>query len=230
MRWVAVDGMRLAGWWDGDQWRDPIPVAPHLTPWEAGRLFPSAWGRVTRPTACKCGGVVVEHYDGIASCVRRIADGGCGWSGRWDDRRFAMRLRRLIETDCEAKAIRLRVPNRYHYEADDQFRAYPEGAGYDREKHELTMVLDLDERRVRDWPVGVTAEISLKVCDEGVYQLLAPDGFVIATREDYVPSCLPEGGDYLVLTVGPDGAVVGWRPDPMDVAEEFGLRPRRRRS
>lgn len=225
LRWVAADGFRPAGWWDGDPWRDPIPVAPHIGPMEAERtLAPSARGRVTRPTPCKCGGVVVEHDDGTAACTRRTTDGGCGRTGRWDEGRFAMRVRRLVETEVEVKAIRLRVPNRYHEEADDQFRSYPEGAGYDRVKHELTLVLDLDSRKVRDWPAGASTEVSLKVRDEGTYELLDSDGKVCASLvEEYVPHCVPEGGDYLVLTIGPDGGIAGWRPNPEEVADNFGL-------
>lgn len=164
--------------------------------------------------------------DGTSTCTHRPADGGCGWYERRDEGKYAMKVRRLVETEVEVKAIRLRVPNRYHDEEGDQFGWYPEGAGYDREKHELTLVLDLDERRVRDWPAGVTAEVHLKVVDEGSYELLDADGKVCAQLvEQPIPPCLPgEYGDYLILVVNPEGRVGGWNPDPEDVVESFGLR------
>lgn len=77
LRWVQADGLRPAGWWDGDPWRDPAPVGPHLRPAEAERLVPfSAYGRRTRPTPCEaCHGVVTEYDDGTVWC-RKCGDLG----------------------------------------------------------------------------------------------------------------------------------------------------------
>lgn len=78
--------MRPAGWWDGDPWRDPAPVARHLTPYEAARhVRLSVSGRRTRPAPCgKCGGVVVEDEEGTTRCTKPPRDGGCGF---WRDSR-----------------------------------------------------------------------------------------------------------------------------------------------
>lgn len=123
----------------------------------------------------------------------------------------------------DGAAIRCALPNRYHDEPEDQFLSWPDGAGYDRVKHVLTLVLDLDSRKVEGWPAGVTAEANLKVCDEGTYELLDTMHQVIATlREEYIPSCVPgEDGDYFVLQIGPDGSIAGWRPTALDVVRDF---------
>ena len=75
----------------------------------------------------------------------------------------------------------------------------------------------IDEGRILDWPEGVTAETHYKVCDAGLYKLLDAEGEVLAERDAYVPEFLApekEGfGDYVILTIGPDGKIVGWDPD-----------------
>lgn len=75
-RWVAADGMRPAGWWDGHPWRDPMPLAPHLQPAEVPKyLVLSADNQRTRAEPChRCKGAVTEHVEGDAYCL-------CGWSG-----------------------------------------------------------------------------------------------------------------------------------------------------
>lgn len=75
----------------------------------------------------------------------------------------------------------------------------------------------VDEGRILDWPEGVTAETHYKVCDAGLYKLLDKDGAVLAQREGYVPDFLApseEGwGDYVILTIGPDGRIADWAPN-----------------
>lgn len=72
--------MRPAGWTDGSEWRDPVPVAPHLHPWRDRRTILgllAVEGRRTRVEPCpRCSGAIVEDDDGSAGCTRR---GGCGW-------------------------------------------------------------------------------------------------------------------------------------------------------
>jgi len=134
-----------------------------------------------------------------------------------------VKITRTVPQTVDVVAIRCTLPNRYHDEEDDQFLTWPEGAGYDRDKHVLTVVFDLDTMSVRDWPAGATADLHLKVCDEGSYELLAPDGRVVAGRaEEYVPECLPsEYGDYVIAKIGPDGVVKGWHPTARDVEFSF---------
>lgn len=80
-----------------------------------------------------------------------------------------------------------------------------------------TLRILIDEGRVLDWPEGVTAETHYKVCDAGLYRLLDADGGVLAERDAYVPPFLAPGeegfGDYVILSIGPDGKIANWDPD-----------------
>lgn len=75
--------------------------------------------------------------------------------------------------------------------------------------------IDLDEKRVVDWPFGVTLEFCSKVVDEGRYILLTALGNQIADHAGYVPNQLLPGswGDYLELNIGPDGKILNWKED-----------------
>lgn len=86
-------------------------------------------------------------------------------------------------------------------------------------------VIELDTGRVRDWPEGITADISYKVCDAGKYYLLDSDGRIVAEKHGYVPDMLSVGdsgyGDYIILNIGPDGLIVGWEPPTIDPEERW---------
>jgi hypothetical protein len=86
LRWVPSDGNRPAGWWDGEPFRDPVPVAPHLHPrrdeWTIRGLL-CVQGVRTLPDECpRCRGVVREWDDGLVACCRPPERGGCGWQER----------------------------------------------------------------------------------------------------------------------------------------------------
>lgn len=80
-----------------------------------------------------------------------------------------------------------------------------------------TLRILIDEGRILDWPAGVTAQTHYKVCDAGAYKLLDAEGAVLAERDAYVPDLLAPGeegfGDYVILSIGPDGKIAGWDPD-----------------
>lgn len=135
-----------------------------------------------------------------------------------------MVVERLVTQKLEVDAIRLRVPVESDSIADGEIPAGMFGLSADG--RQLVLVLELDSRRVRGWPGG-TAEVHLKPRDEGTYELLAGET-VVATRQDYVPDCLPqEYGDYLVMDIAEDGSIEGWNPRDIDVAVAFF--PERRR-
>lgn len=89
-------------------------------------------------------------------------------------------------------------------------------------------VIELESGRVVDWPAGVTADIHYKVCDDGHYWLLddarrqvgkwwghyVPDAFLCHGDRGY--------GDYIILTVGEDGIIAGWKRPSVDPAEWGG--------
>ncbi len=78
--------------------------------------------------------------------------------------------------------------------------------------------LRLSDGKVDAWPEGLEASIHYKVCDQGEYWLLdserrrcakwsgyyVPDEFLCHGDRGY--------GDYIILDIGGDGVVKGWRP------------------
>jgi hypothetical protein len=123
---------------------------------------------------------------------------------------------RRVTVDVDA--IRVRVPVRYDEELEE-IEAALRGTGFGLVNRTLTMVLDLDTRRVRDWPTGRTLELHLKVVDTGTYDLLSGDDTVATREQSYVPGVLPgeHYGDYLILSISEDGSIGGWNPTPRDL-------------
>jgi len=78
-------------------------------------------------------------------------------------------------------------------------------------------VIVLDTGLIENWTDGVEADIHYKICDAGVYRLLAQDGSVIIEKDGYVPSVLcPETngyGDYIIMHVNKEGMIRGWKGD-----------------
>ena len=91
-------------------------------------------------------------------------------------------------------------------------------------------ILELATGRVLDWPAGVNADIYYKVCDDGEYWLANDSNTKLAKYGDdidgtsYVPDaflCVGDRGygDYIILNVGADGLIVGWKPPVIDPRE-----------
>ena len=128
-------------------------------------------------------------------------------------------------------ALVLTVPVRYDNE--DIPANFPGRSG-----KTLTLTLDLNTRKIRDWPAdfGAYNVRSMKVCDEGVYQLLG-EGTTLAKFDGYVPKLLPgrHYGDYIMLDIAADGTVRDWSPTEeavqqfLEVAEEQAERRAHRR-
>lgn len=84
-------------------------------------------------------------------------------------------------------------------------------------------VIDLETGKIEGWPEGTTADIHYKVCDDGAYHLLDADRVVISSIDGYVPKIMcPEGdgyGDYVIMSVGPDGTIAKWKVDLSEFSE-----------
>lgn len=84
-------------------------------------------------------------------------------------------------------------------------------------------VIELDTGKIEGWPGGTTATVHYKVCDAGVYTLLDANRNTIVRLDDYVPSILSPGGngygDYIIMTIGPDGVIADWRADLTEFEE-----------
>jgi hypothetical protein len=84
--------------------------------------------------------------------------------------------------------------------------------------------VDLSTGRIENWPENTVAELHYKVCDDGLYSLLDADRNVVKSINGYVPSIMcPEEsgyGDYIIMTIGPDGTIVGFDGSDLDEFEQ----------
>ena len=74
----------------------------------------------------------------------------------------------------------------------------------------------LRDGKVMGWPEGISTKVYYKVCDEGEYWLRSASRRLFKYEDHYVPdSYLCHGdqgfGDYIILNIGPDGAIEGWQ-------------------
>lgn len=93
-----------------------------------------------------------------------------------------------------------------------------------RAGNEVTLTLDLEDARMRDWPAGYAVSLYVKVVDRGRYELLAGELVLAVDDGGYVPECVPnEYGDYLNLDIQADGSVSGWKPDLELILRSFGF-------
>ncbi len=107
--------------------------------------------------------------------------------------------------DFEAVAIKCEMAVRY--EEEDIPNDFP------LRKGDMWIgTVDVDTGVIRDWPAGKSGQMHMKVCDEGTYALIGPDGEVISKREnDYVPGCIPgEYGDYVEFDIDANGKIARW--------------------
>ena len=79
--------------------------------------------------------------------------------------------------------------------------------------------IDVEKGCIVDWPKGTTAHVHYKVCDDGTYHLLDPLKNIIISVESYVPYCIGECGDYIVMDIDQDGNIDGFRFTADDVDE-----------
>lgn len=84
--------------------------------------------------------------------------------------------------------------------------------------------VNIDTGEIKDWPIGASGRLSMKVCDEGSYYLLGPTGEVVGKRENnYVPHGVVPGeyGDYIKLEINDRGIITNW-PVRINVGAFFG--------
>lgn len=82
-------------------------------------------------------------------------------------------------------------------------------------------VIDLENGCIVDWPNGTIAHIHYKVCDDGTYTLLDKDNSVIFSVDSYVPDCIGEFGDYIVMDIDEDGNIEDFNFTADDVVEIY---------
>lgn len=76
--------------------------------------------------------------------------------------------------------------------------------------------IDVDVGLIVDWPLGISADIEIKVCDSGIYKLIGRDMGPIATiKHNYVPNGILPGdsGDYIHFIINESGYITNWSKD-----------------
>lgn len=130
-----------------------------------------------------------------------------------------MKFKRMVEVETEVTHLVADLGVRYWEDAE--FNGEPD-SGEDpkiplRDGKSWRLKIDLATGKIDGWPAGTTAKTHYKVCDAGTYTLLAADGSEVTTNNGYVPDMLaPNGGgygDYVILDIGPDGVISGWKAD-----------------
>ena len=124
--------------------------------------------------------------------------------------------RPAVET-VDVATIRLVLPVKYGEE--DIPTDFP-----GRANDMLTLNVDLDTMKIREWPAGREAcDLHMKVTDSGCYYALDQSGAVIGTLEqEYVPGCVPGSyGDYVELEINADGVVTNWELHPDEITGSF---------
>lgn len=124
-----------------------------------------------------------------------------------------------------AQFIEVSAGVRYWEDATLNGREDTEGKIPLRQGDRWTPIIDLDTGHIQNWPAGAEADIHYKVCDDGEYWLLDASGKRIAKwAGDYVPNsilCIGDNGhgDYIILKVGADGAVIDWKRPAIDAGQ-----------
>lgn len=121
-----------------------------------------------------------------------------------------------VEKEIDIKGVGIRVPVRYGEE--DIPNNFPMRKGDVWEAFVF-----MDSGKIRDWPIGRSGSMHMKVCDSGQYFLYDEKGNVLASLYDYVPNKLIPGeyGDYIELDINADGIITNWYREP-DVSQFFG--------
>lgn len=118
--------------------------------------------------------------------------------------------------EIDVSLVRIDVPVRY--EEEDIPNDFPL-----RDGDMWKAIVAINNGQIQGWPQGRAGEMHMKVCDGGEYSLLNHAGEQVGeTLSDYVPGGLiPEGGDYIVLSIDANGYITNWPKRP-DVSAFFG--------
>lgn len=71
--------------------------------------------------------------------------------------------------------------------------------------------IDLRTGIIQGWPIGTTADVHYKVCDEGIYTLQSESGDTVKEIDGYVPDVMCPGGngygDYIIMSIDENGLI-----------------------
>lgn len=115
-----------------------------------------------------------------------------------------IRVKRYVE--IEVDRVRVCLPVRY--EEEDIPNDFPLRNG-----DQWTGTIRLSDGQILEWPEGAKGgKMEMKVCDSGEYVAISSTGKEFAPVRDYVPDCIPEGGDYIEFNIDDSGRITNWNP------------------
>jgi hypothetical protein len=120
-----------------------------------------------------------------------------------------MKAKVKIEQEIEIVAVNISVPVRYKEE--DIPNNFPL-----RDGEMWHATVDIDTGKIEGWPEGVSGDLYMNVCDEGMYLLIDVHGQYVAKRFGYVPHGVVPGeyGDYIDLKINAEGVITNWPAKP----------------
>jgi hypothetical protein len=125
-----------------------------------------------------------------------------------------MKLKLKVEKEFDVKYLLARVGARYWEDSTLNGEPDEQGNMPCREGDYWSPLIDIERGIIMNWPVGNTADIHYKVCDDGIYHLLDENKVVIKSIEGYVPDIMcPEGegyGDYVIMKIKSDASIANW--------------------
>jgi hypothetical protein len=121
------------------------------------------------------------------------------------------KIQQLVEKEIDVKYVKIIAP--MYYEDEDVPYDFP-----NRIDNSVTLVIEIDNGKIIDFPVEYTGSLSTKLTDGGSYYLLDEKMNVLYSLEpDYVPNKLiPEHdgcGDYIDLKIA-NAHVTNWYKNP----------------
>lgn len=134
-----------------------------------------------------------------------------------------MKIKLKVEKKFDVKYLKAQVGARYWEDSTLNGEEDEDGNMPCREGDYWMPLIDIENGIIVNWPVGNTARIHYKVCDDGFYTLLDADKNEIIAKEGYVPDIMcPEGdgyGDYVIMNIDKDGRIANWDANLSDFDE-----------
>lgn len=132
-----------------------------------------------------------------------------------------MQVKLKVEKTFEAKILTVKAGARYWEDSEVNGVADEEGKLIPFRKDDYWCPdIDIDSGVIIGWPVGTTASLHYKVCDDGTYYIKDSEGVVILTKNYYVPRtmCPKENGhgDYIIMDIDENGKIADWKFDIED--------------
>lgn len=128
-----------------------------------------------------------------------------------------MKIKLKVEKEFELKTIQVKAEVRYWEDSEINGVSDTEsGDNVPCKNNSLWCpLIEIETGLIRNWEIGVTANIHYKVCDCCGFDLMDDKGEVIFTQEDgYVPDSLAtdgEGyGDYIIMSIDANGFIENW--------------------